>query len=326
MHRLSFAAARHLHKQFTLVSLAPLFSHADISRIEALDKPHDERGTNLVVVKMYEAARARALQADAALARGESWGRLHGVPMTVKENFAIKGVQTTCGNLRYATLSDGEPYKPDINATVVDRVLAEGAIIMGKTNLPTDAADMQSYNEIYGTSRNPWNLECTPGGSSGGSAGAVAAGFTPFEIGSDIGGSIRTPCHFSGVCGHKPTQAAIDKFGMCPPYPLSMHQEDLAVAGPICRSADDLALMLDILSGPDPHKEKNGWSLHLPAPTVTTVQELRVAVWEDDEARGGEVEAEYALHLASTPRRFHLRRPYVSGAGTKLQSVPQLRV
>ena len=200
--------------------------------------------------------------------------------MTVKENFAIQGVQTTCGNLRYAELEQGEPYKPDINATVVDRVLAEGAVIFGKTNLPTDAADMQSYNDIYGTSRNPWNLGHTPGGSSGGSAGAVAAGFTPLEIGSDIGGSIRTPCHFSGVCGHKPTQSAIDKFGMCPPYPLSMHQEDLAVAGPICRTADDLALLLDILAGPEPHLEKNGWSLDLPAPTVTTVEELRVAVWE----------------------------------------------
>ena len=175
-----------------------------IGRIEALDGP-----TNLVVVKMYAAARVRAGEADAARARGESWGRLHGVPMTVKENFAIEGVQTTCGNLRYATLSLGEPYKPDINAAVVERVLAEGAVIFGKTNLPTDAADMQSYNEIYGTSRNPWNLAHTPGGSSGGSAGAVAAGFTPLEIGSDIGGSIRTPCHFSGVCGHKPTQVAV---------------------------------------------------------------------------------------------------------------------
>ena len=87
---------------------------------------------NLVVVKMYEAARARAAEADAALQRGESWGRLHGVPMTVKENFAIKGVQTTCGNMRYAVLSDGGAYKPDINATVVDRVLSEGAVIFGK--------------------------------------------------------------------------------------------------------------------------------------------------------------------------------------------------
>merc|ERR1719428_1881325 len=190
--------------------------------------------------------------------------------MTVKENFAIKGVQTTCGNLRYAKLSNGSvggtgrllwrrprnPYLPDINATVVDRLLAEGAVIMGKTNLPTDAADFQSYNPIYGTSKNPWDLERTPGGSSGGSAGAIAAGLTPLEVGSDIGGSIRTPVHYSGVCGHKPTQQAIDKFGMCPPYPLSLHLEDLAVAGPICRSCDDLALLLDILSGADPHRAK----------------------------------------------------------------------
>lgn len=219
--------------------------------------------------------------------------------MTVKENFAMIGVQTTCGNMLYAELSDGKPYLPDVNATIVDRLLQNGAVIFGKTNLPTDAADFQSYNEIYGTSRNPWNLEHTPGGSSGGSAGSIAAGFTPLEVGADIGGSIRTPCHFSGVCGHKPSQGVIDKFGMCPPYPMSLHMEDLAVAGPICRNCDDLALLLDVLAGPDPHRAKGGWKLELPAPTVTTCEELRVAVWADDEYC--EVDTEYVakIHAAA---------------------------
>jgi amidase len=252
-----------------------------IQRIESLDK---KATTNLVVIRLFDAARKRAAEADAALARGESWGVLHGVPMTVKENYAMVGVQTTCGIPRMMKLDNGAPFKPSINAAVVQRVLDAGAIILGKTNLPTEAADFQSYNPIYGTSRNPWNLEHTPGGSSGGSAGAVAAGFTPLEIGSDIGGSIRTPVHFSGVCGHKPTQGVIDKFGMVPPHPFSLHQENLAVAGPICRNCDDLLLMMDVLSGPEPSRARGGWGLTLPAPSVSLedVSKLRVAVWKDD--------------------------------------------
>jgi amidase len=252
-----------------------------IQRIKDLDK---KSTTNLVVVRLFEPARKRAIEADAALARGESWGALHGVPITVKENYAMVGVQTTCGMKRLAEMDEGKPYKPTINAAVVQRLLDAGAIIMGKTNLPTEAADFQSYNPVYGTSRNPWNLAHTPGGSSGGSAGAVAAGLTPLEVGSDIGGSIRTPSHFSGVCGHKPTQGAIDKYGMVPPHPFSLHQENLAVAGPICRNCDDLLLMMDILAGPDPYRERGGWQLNLPPPAVAIkdVSKLRVAVWADD--------------------------------------------
>ena len=121
-----------------------------IDRIERLDKK-----TNLVVIKMYEAARERAQAADAALSQGKSWGPLHGVPMTIKENYAVKGVPITCGMPIYQTLDSGKPYRPDINATVVQRLLDAGAILIGKTNLPEAASDMQSYNDIHGTSRNP---------------------------------------------------------------------------------------------------------------------------------------------------------------------------
>ena len=103
---------------------------------------------------------------------------------------AVKGVQTTCGMQMYMTLDDGRPFKPRENAGVVQRLLHAGAILLGKTNLPEQAADVQCYNDIYGTSRNPWNLKHSPGGSSGGSAGALACGFTPLEVGGDIGVSV----------------------------------------------------------------------------------------------------------------------------------------
>ena len=251
-----------------------------INRIERLDGL-----TNLVVVRLFDAARERAREADAALLAGRPlWGPLHGVPMTIKENYSIKGVVATCGMEIFTTLGDdGGTYRSDINSGVVQRLLDAGAIFLGKTNLPEQAADYQSYNDVYGTSRNPWNLEHSPGGSSGGSAGAIAAGFSPLEVGSDIGGSIRTPAHFSGVCGHKPTQGVIDKSGWCPPYPFSRYQEDLAVAGPLCRTCDDLELMMDLLAGPEPERAVGGWRLELPPARVKDIRDLRVAVWLDDE-------------------------------------------
>jgi amidase len=230
---------------------------------------------------------------------------------------AMIGVQTTCANARYATLTDGNPYLPEINATVVDQLLKAGAVIMGKTNLPVDAADFQSYNDMYGSSRNPWNLNHTPGGSSGGSAGAVAAGLSPLEVGSDIGGSIRTPAHYSGICGHKPSQNAIDKFGMCPPYPLSLHQEDLAVVGPLCRTCDDLALMMDVLSGPGPALAAGGWALALPAAAATTAAELRVAVWADDAFC--ECDAEYVGMIRAAARALE-----AAGATVDFDARPDL--
>jgi len=269
-----------------------------IKRIETLDKD-----TNLVVVRMFASARQRALEADTALINGQLWGRLHGVPLTIKECFATRGVQTVCGNARYAELSDGKPYLPDINSAVVEKLLAAGAVLLGKTNLSMDEADIQSYNEIYGTSRNPWNLAYTPGGSSGGSAGAVAAGLTPLEVGADIGGSIRTPAHFCGVCGHKPSQGIIDKSGKCPPYPLSLRLEDLSVVGPFGRSCDDLSLMMDVLVGPTSQHAAGGWSLQLPSTTATSIEGLRVAVWADDPFCETDTEYVALLHAVADTLR-----------------------
>jgi amidase len=140
-----------------------------------------------------------------------------------------------------------------------------GAIILGKTNVPSALADFQSYNDIYGTSKNLWNLACSPGGSSGGSAAAIAAGFGPLSFGSDIGGSLRVPAHFCGVYAHKPTLGLVPMCGCNPPTaePLPGHG-DLGVVGPLTRTAADLALALDVVAGPDEESEGIGYRLVLP--------------------------------------------------------------
>jgi amidase len=160
---------------------------AAIARIEALDPK-----INAVVVPDFDRARTTAAEADAALARGERRPLL-GLPMTVKEQFNITGLPTTWGDPKF------KDWRPDSDALVVQRLKTAGAIILGKTNVPIDLADWQSYNDVYGTTNNPWDADRSPGGSSGGSAAALAAGFVPLEFGSDIGGSLRAPAHFCGV-------------------------------------------------------------------------------------------------------------------------------
>lgn len=241
-----------------------------VDRIERLD-----RRFNLVVVRLFEAARTRAKEADAAARQGCFWGPLHGVPMTVKESFSIQGVPTTCGIDR---LRD---HRPKQHAVVVEKLLAAGAIIIGKTNVPVLAADFQSYNPIYGCSNNPWDVERSPGGSSGGAAGALAAGFTPLEVGSDIGGSIRGPAHCCGVVGIKPTFGVVDSAGHVPPAPFVQTSGNLAVVGPMARCCQDLALALEVLAGPPKHLQA-GWVLKLPPPRASTAQQLRVAVCSED--------------------------------------------
>ena len=173
-----------------------------IERIERLDGD-----INAVVVRTFDRALADAAAADTALARGDATGPLHGLPLTIKESYVMAGTPATWGI---------EAQRDNVAAAdgvVVGRFRAAGAHFLGKTNVPVDLADVQSYNPIYGTSNNPWNLERTPGGSSGGSAASVAAGFTTVEAGSDIGGSIRTPAHFCGVFGHKPTWGIVPMSG-----------------------------------------------------------------------------------------------------------------
>jgi len=174
------------------ISAVELAEHV-IARIGALDPR-----LNAVVVRDFDRARDTAKAADASLARGER-RPLVGIPMTVKESYNIGGLPTTWGIPKF------KDWTPREDAVTVARVKAAGAVVLGKTNVPIFLGDWQSYNDIYGTTNNPWDLGRTPGGSSGGSAAALAAGFGPLSLGSDIGGSLRAPAHYCGVCAHKPT-------------------------------------------------------------------------------------------------------------------------
>ncbi|HEX7775362.1 MAG TPA: amidase [Parvibaculum sp.] len=230
---------------------------------------------NAVVAKDYDRARKKAKAADETLARGENLGPLHGLPMTIKDAFEVEGIVTTGGAPEY------KDHVPARSATAVERIEAAGAVIFGKTNVPYMSGDLQTYNDVYGTTNNPWNLACGPGGSSGGAAASLAAGLTGLEFGSDIGGSIRTPAHLCGVFGHKTTFGIIPKRGHISPPPGTLREGDLSVAGPLGRSAEDLGLLLGVTAGPD-WGMSSGWKLDLPPARARSPKELRVAVWIDD--------------------------------------------
>ena len=227
-------------------------------------------GLNAIVVWQVEQARERARAADAALARDERWGPLHGIPMTVKESFNVAGLPTTFGN---------PLWKDNIavgNAFLVERLLQAGAVVFGKTNVPYMLADAQSFNDIYGTTNNPWDPARSPGGSSGGEAATLAAGLSVLGAGSDIAGSLRNPAHYCGVYGHKPTWGLISTRGHAPPG--IMTPTDISVVGPMARHAEDLDLALRALAGPD-LLQRAAWRVQLPPPRHRRLGEFRVAVW-----------------------------------------------
>ena len=235
---------------------------------------------NAVVVTNIENAKQRAVEADKALEKGENWGLLHGLPITIKDSYEVVGMPTTSGS------PDLKNHMPVKNAEVVQALVDEGAIVFGKTNLPLFAMDFQSYNDVYGKTGNPWNSEKNPGGSSGGAAAALAAGLTGLEIGSDFGGSIRNPSHFCGTYGHKPTYGLVSLRGHIPPPPGIYPGEyagnsDIAVAGPMSRSPKDLGLILDIIAGPS-IVQKPAWQLKLPPPVKKHLKDFRIGIWLDD--------------------------------------------
>jgi amidase len=239
-----------------------------IRRIEELDS-----NINAVVSRRFEAALEEAVTADAQRAAGRTLGQLHGVPITVKDSFDVRGLATTFGRPEFAA------HRATQDAVTITRLVAAGAIVLGKTNVPKDLGDWQTFNEVYGTTRNPWDLRRSPGGSSGGSAAALAAGFSALELGSDIAGSIRVPASFCGVWGHKPT------FGV---VPMRGHgkvewgaQTDILVAGPLARSAADLELAFGVIAGPD-ELENPGWQLSLPGEIRSRLGEFKFAIVADD--------------------------------------------
>lgn len=235
-----------------------------IGRIETFDGK-----INAVVVRDFERARAAAKQADAALARGDQ-GALLGIPVAIKESFNVAGLPTTWG------FPNARDWKPAEDAVLVTRLKTAGAVVIGKTNVPRTLADWQSYNDIYGTTNNPWDLERTPGGSSGGSAAALAAGYVSLALGSDIGGSLRVPSHFCGTFAHKPTRTLLPGRGHTPPkVPAAFATPDLAVVGPMTRNAADLTLAVNLLAGPD-EVESIAYTLSLPLARATKIKDYRV--------------------------------------------------
>lgn len=257
-------AANIRNKEISSAELTDLY----IERIESYDDQ-----VNAMVVRRFDQAREAAKAADNALARGQLLGPLHGVPISIKEAYDLEGTPTTWGEpMLKDNIAAGDAETPT-------RLQAAGAHYLGKTNVPLKLADFQSYNEIYGTTNNPWDLERTPGGSSGGSSAALAAGFTALESGSDIGGSIRNPAHYCGVYGHKPTWGVVSGEGHAPPGVAA--PADIAVVGPMARSAEDLALAMDITAGSDVFT--SGWKLDLPRPVKTSLGDFRIAVWPSDE-------------------------------------------
>jgi amidase len=235
-----------------------------IARIERYDG-----ALNAVVVRDFERARAAAAGADAALARGERRPLL-GLPITVKESYNVAGLPTTWGMPWFAG------WRAPEDAVTVARLKAAGAIVLGKTNVPFALGDWQSFNKIYGSTGNPWALDRTPGGSSGGSAASLAAGYVALEMGSDIGGSLRAPAHYCGVYSHKPSRGVIPPRGHVPPGTFGS-TADLAVVGPLARSAADLELAFDVLAGPD-ILEATGFRLALPPPRHERLSDYRVFV------------------------------------------------
>lgn len=229
---------------------------------------------NAIATLNEKNARTRAKEADEALARGENWGVLHGVPITVKDTLETEGLLTTAG---YKPLKN---YIPAQDATVVARLKQAGAIIMGKSNCAEMASDFQSTNELFGRVNNPWNINYTAGGSSGGSAAAVAAGLSPLDMGNDVSGSVRQPAHFCGVYAFKPTEHRVSTVGHIPEAPgMPKCIRQMMTIAPLARSISDLQLWLSIVVGAD-DRQPDIPPVALDKPSGKFLKDLRVA-WMD---------------------------------------------
>jgi amidase len=265
---------------FTTASqLAQMIRDREISAVEVVDaylqqiEKHNQK-INAIATLNADQAIERANEADRALARGENWGALHGVPITVKDTFETAELRTTAG---YKPLSN---HIPTQDATVVARLRQSGAILLGKTNLAEMASDFQSSNNLFGRVNNPWNLSCTPGGSSGGSAAAIAAGFSALELGNDASGSTRQPAHFCGVYALKPTDCRISTAGHIPEAPgMPKCIRQLMTVGSFARSIEDLRLCLSLTVGADP-RQPDVTPVPLDIVGERNLSDLRI-IWSD---------------------------------------------
>ncbi len=222
------------------------------------------KALNAVVATDIPRALKDAEGIDAARGRGEKLGPLAGLPMTIKDGLDVENMPALSGN---PALKNRSKNCPD--AAMVALARKAGAVIWGKTNVPLMLGDFQSYNAIYGTTNNPYDVTRTPGGSSGGAAAALASGITPLEIGSDIGGSLRHPANFCGVCALKPTWAVLDLRGHVPPAPDGFFETDLGVVGPMARTVEDLKLLWSVLARHAKLARRD-------------VRGARIAVWDDE--------------------------------------------
>jgi len=246
-----------------------------VSAVELLDlhRRRIERHNaelNAIVEPDFERARRDAEAADARRARGED-APLLGLPMTLKESINVRGLRTTVGMTRF------KDFRSEHDAPLTTRVKGAGAMVMAKTNVPPMLSDWQSNNPVYGRTNNPWDLGRTPGGSTGGGSAALAAGLTPLEFGSDIGGSIRVPAVFCGVYGHRPSETAMPRSGGFPIPPMPNAAVVMGVQGPMARSADDLELALDVAAGPEVGEDV-AWTIAIPPARHDRLGSFRVAV------------------------------------------------
>lgn len=268
---------------------------------------------NAVVTVDADGARRAASAADDALVGGGELGPIHGLPITVKDALETAGMRSTGG------ATELRDHVPTTDAPAVARLKAAGAIVFAKTNVPKWSADSQTYNELFGVTRNPWDVSRSPGGSSGGPAVSVACGFTAFEIGTDIGGSIRMPAHFTGICGHKPSFGIVPSQGYLDHVGGGLTEADINVVGPLARSVSDLGLLLGILAGADSDREA-GWRLELPPSRPGT----RLGVWLDDP--GCPVDAEVLTILEAAVGRLEADGAQIDGDSRPVDFEESMRV
>ncbi len=247
---------------------------------------------NAAVQVTAEAARAQARAADAALAHGEVWGPLHGVPMTIKDSLDTAGVISTGGTHGRRT------YVPAQDATAVARLRAAGTILLGKTNTPELTLSIETDNLIYGRTNNPYDPALTPGGSSGGEAALIAAGGSPLGLGSDSGGSIRQPAHFCGIAGLKPTSGRVPRTGHIISFDVGA-MESVTQIGPLARRVEDLGLALSLIAGAD-WRDPAVVSMPLGDPQAVALRELRVAFYSDNGVVSPTLETVEAVRAAAT--------------------------
>ena len=231
----------------TATELVRRMRRKDVSAVEVLDAHlrHIERvnpKVNAIVTLVADRAREQSKRADSSAARGEFLGPLHGLPIAHKDLVETKGIRTTFGSPIY------KDYVPDFNTLLVDRIQNAGAITIGKTNTPEFGAGSQTFNPVFGSTKNPWDLSKTCGGSSGGAAVALACGMLPLADGSDTGGSLRNPASFCSVVGFRTSP------GRVPRIPSGDAWTNLPVSGPIARTVQDVALFLSVIAGPDPRQ------------------------------------------------------------------------